>query len=136
VVPEASPFSLDAAVTQFGDLKYRKTRLRAEKVRGGRKSASGLRVAYGDWIVAIWLNKHPPTEADLKAMMRATPLPVSADVIRSCRQLLTIWGDPDPGGKHGRQWAHCLGRLQTAFGLVIWDYDAHNWWAAHRRSNG
>jgi hypothetical protein len=130
LIPAASSFSLDSAVAHFGGLKYGRARLRAEKVRGGRKSASGFRVAYGDWAVAIWLNKEPLTEVDYNAMLRAKPLPVPGEVIRSCRQLLTIWADPDPGGERGKQWAHCLGHLRAAFGALIWDYDSDDWWAA------
>ncbi len=130
LIPAASSFSLDSAVAHFGGLKYGRTRLSAEKVRGGRKSASGFRVAYGDWVVAVWLNKEPLTEVDHKAMLLAKPLPVPAEVIRSCCQQRTIWGDPDPGGKHGKQWAHCLVQLRAAFGVVIWDYDSDDWWAA------
>ena len=63
-------------------------------------------------------------------MIRAEPLPTSADVIASCLLLLTIWGDPDPGGRHAKQWAHFLGLLQAAFGLLIWDNSSDNWWTA------
>lgn len=105
-------------------------RLTVERVRGGRKSASGFRVGYGKWRIAGWLNRESLTAIDRAAMLRAERPPVSADVITSCDRLLTVWGDPDAGGKHGKHWAHCLGQLQSAFGLLIWDYDSDNWWVA------
>jgi hypothetical protein len=130
LIPEASSFSLDSAVAHFDALTYGKTRIRAENVRGGRKRASGFRVSYGGWVVAVWLNKAPLAEIDLERMLRTKPLPVLAEVIRSCRQGLTIWGDPDPGGKQGKQWTHCLGQLQAVFSLLIWDIDNDKRWTA------
>jgi hypothetical protein len=136
LIPGTSSFSLPAAVAHFQGLRYGRKRLDAEPAPPGSRRPRGFRVAYGNWRIVAWRNKAAPTATNhtaiQTAMARTEPLSASAEVLAGCRQVLTVWADPDPGEKHGKQWAHYLSQLQAAFGLLIWDYDGDNWWAMSR----
>jgi hypothetical protein len=136
MIPAASSFSLESAVLHFQDSRFGRKRLVAELAPPGSRRPKGFRVNYGNWGVVAWMNKGALTDADHANKAKSKPLPVPADVLASCDRLLTVWADPDPDAKYTKQWVHYLEQLQSAFGLVIWDYDNDKWWVAERRTNG
>jgi hypothetical protein len=136
LIPAASSFSLDSAVAHFQLRRLGRMRLVAELAPPGSRRPKGFRVHYGNWGIVAWMNKDPLTAADHANNARSKPLPVPADVLASCRRVLTVWADPDLNAKHTKHWGHYLWQLQTTFGLVIWDYDNDRWWVAERRTNG
>jgi hypothetical protein len=129
LLPEASDFTLDAAVAHFRTVRYRGGTLRAElAVSERRKEPAGFRVWYGDWAVVAWLEAGKVVLGESEEMSWLDDLPAPAGVIAACSRRLSVWSDGDPGRRYCDVILEYAGELRTRFGAIIRDCSQGIWW--------
>ncbi len=140
LIPEASDFSLEAAVKHFRKLKFSKYRgrktlfknepVRAELAKGPRaKKPSGFRVFYGDWGIVAWLESGRSVHSDSAELAEdEEDLPAPAEVIASCNRRLSVWSDEDLDFDWTDDFNEYLDTLRDRFGVFVYDPFNGEWW--------
>jgi hypothetical protein len=129
LIPEASDFSLDAAVAHFGAL--RKGRLLAELATAkGKRKPSGFRVSFGDWSVVAWLESGEEVLVDSQELATTRKgRPAKAEVIAACSRRLSVWSDEDAEADHTDDWIDYIDFLRQRFEVFVFDNVNGQWWA-------
>jgi hypothetical protein len=129
LLPDASDFSLEAAVAHFGGVRHGKGTLRAEVATSeGEREPSGFRVFFGDWAVVAWLESGSGVLSDSRDSAEDDDLPAPAEVIASCSRRLSVWSDEDEGGDHSDDITEYTDELRGRFGAFILDPVNGGWW--------
>src|SRR5262245_9719571 len=121
LLPETSDFTVEAAITHFGKMRWGKMKVRAEAAPPrGRQKFPGFRVVF-DWAVSAWLESGHSVLADSGDIAERDDLPAPAEVIANCGRRLAVISDKDLKFDYADQMAEVTDQLRERFGAFIYD---------------